>query len=144
MSWFSVAMIFVSRSRRCCVILENPYVVRVPGGFSGLGIEYVRDLERALNFRCSSFFEYEEDDVKYKGFTGLTRYFNDCADNGDSAECKCDIAISGFAMTAERLPRVDFPAPYAFDSFSAVQRLDGFRNANSGASTLLLAPFDFS
>lgn len=127
--------------RRCCSLYESPYVVRSPEGFDGLGIKYVRDLEDALNFKCASLAEYEPENEQFRGFTGLTRYFEDCANGGDSSGCNCDVAVSGFANTADRVSRVDFPAPYAFDSFSAVEHKDGIKNSRSGRAPLFFAPF---
>lgn len=127
---------------RCCALVEKPYVFKSSSGLTGLAVEYVRSLENALNFSCTSLVEYEEENDEFQGFTGLTKYFDDCAVNGDSAGCSCDLAVSGFANTKERVTRVSFPAAFAFDSFSVVQRIDEIRNTAPG-SIFFLAPFTF-
>lgn len=135
-----------SPTRRCRVLIEPPSVSLssdrdARDGFTGLAIKYLRYLEEELNFTCGRLSEWEPQENEYKGFTGLTKYFDDCAQNGDSSGCDHDMTVAGFAEIAERLPRVDFPSPYAFDWFSVVQRIDRIRNSNSVHGPLLLAPF---
>lgn len=129
--------------RRCRVLSEKPSIFKGTGrdGFTGLAIEYLEDLEKELNFSCGSLAEYESEESDYEGFTGLTKYLDHCAEDGDSAGCDFDMAVAGFFETDDRVDRVDFPAPYAFDRFSVAQRLDGIKNSNFGSGPLLLAPF---
>lgn len=115
---------------RCCVVLERPYVFQEKKRFRGLAIKYLRDLEEALNFKCK-IEKYTGEDDNRQGFTGLTQYFEDCADNGDSSRCICDIAASGFVRTPNRLPRVDFAAPFALDSFSVAQSTEEIKYPKS-------------
>lgn len=90
-----------------------------------------------VQFKCSKLELFDVDG--YDGFTGVTKYFQSCAENGSSAKCRYDIAVSGFATTAERLERVDIVAPFAFDSLAAVQRTKDI--GQDGGALFFLAPF---
>jgi hypothetical protein len=124
--------------------VEAPIIKRDPVGagmygFSGLGIDYLKDLQRELGFTCVSVKEYVGVG-KLLGFTGLTRYFADCAVDGNSSACECDIGVAGVAKTPERLPNVDFIAPYVFDTYSVAE---GSRSLRQGLNTavIIFAPF---
>jgi hypothetical protein len=125
--------------------VEVPIVTRdktVSGrnGFSGLGIEYLEYLQRILGFTCSSLEEYDPKEDIYSGFNGFTHYLANCSKNGDSAACLCDIGIAAFSKTSERLSNVDFVAPLAYDSISAVQKTSTIKN-HQGRTPFFLTPY---
>lgn len=127
---------------RCCVLLERPYVFEERKRFSGLAIKYLHDLEQALNFKCKTVKKYDGDGDDPQGFTGFTQYFDECAVDGDSSRCKCDLGASGFVKTKGRLPRVDFATPFATDSFSIAQRTEEIGYQNS--KLFFVEPFTLS
>lgn len=54
----------------------------------------------------------------------------DCAVQGESSKCDCDLGVGAWAMSAQRFLKVDFVAPFSNDSFQVVTRTSAVRNSS--------------
>jgi hypothetical protein len=130
---------------RCCALVEAPVIVRDAlssdtGNFSGLGILYLQELQARLGFTCSSLTGYAAPRPELEGFSGFIKYMGECAVDGDSSQCDCDIGVAGFAENPERTSLVDFVAAFTYDGFSVVQMASAVADSPSSA-VFFLAPF---
>lgn len=127
-------------------MIERPYSDVSDGNFIGLSRFYLDLLAESdglrdafgAEFNCSTLVEFDLDG--FEGFTGLAEYFEECVVDGSSAACKYDLAVSGFARSGNRVGKVDFVTPFAFDSLSVVQR----RQYIGAGKVFFLAPFSWS
>jgi hypothetical protein len=124
--------------------VEAPIVRRDPFGagmygFSGLGIDYLKDLQQELGFTCVNIKEYAGEGELLE-FKVLTRSFADCAVDGDSSACKCDVGVAGVAKTPERLPNVDYVAAFVFDTYSVAVLSSSVRSGRN-SHVIIFAPY---
>jgi hypothetical protein len=130
---------------RCCALVEAPTIVRDllspgTGNFSGLGILYLQELQARLGFTCSSITEYTPLDPDQEGFSGFVRHMGECAVDGDSSACDCDVGVAGIAQNPARIRLVDQVMPFSFGSLAVVQKMSAIANSQS-SRVFFLAPF---
>jgi hypothetical protein len=87
---------------------------------------------------CENIKEYVSEG-RLLGFTGFTRSFADCAIDGNSSACERHIGVTSVAKTPERLPNVDYVAPFVFDIYSV---MEGSRSLRWGlnSNVVIFAP----
>jgi hypothetical protein len=123
---------------RCCVIPENPFVLRDPnepraGGFSGLAMDYLDKLSKKLGFTCGVIKEYDPppDNPDFAGFNGFITNMEACAVNGDSSKCTCNLGVSAWALTSPRFGRIDYIVPFSGERFRMAARTSTVRDSAS-------------
>jgi hypothetical protein len=65
----------------------------------------------------------------------------ECSKSSEPSSCPCDIGVGGWARTKERQTAIDFVAPFAYDSFRMVTRVDGIRSASNTNGLFFIRTF---
>lgn len=112
-------------------------------GYDGIAIEYLQLIQERLGFKCVSFREYEDPSANDTLFTSFIYHLDRCARDGivpdENPACQCDIGIGGWAVNEERLGRVVFLEPFAFDRYRALTHVEN--NSASGGDAFFLTTF---
>jgi hypothetical protein len=77
------------------------------------------------------------------GFTGFTREMSQCASNGSSDACECDLGVGGWAKTRERVQLVDFVDPFAADAFRMVERDSDIKDGSKDKGIFYITVFSW-
>ncbi len=107
------------------------------GRFLGYVVEYIRELEQRLQFRCNFI---TPKSIGLKGFEEIINYLDSCS-KGDNT-CDFELAAGGFAINSNRLAKVDYPVAFDSTSFSVVTSTDNIETG--GDAVFFLETFDFT
>lgn len=114
---------------RCCTVIEDPIVMYNGNGidgFKGLAIDYYKQLQEKSSLKCKGTIKdfSKIRDGNDTGFTDFVYHMQNCtSEHGlvkDLPECNCDIGLAGFGLNKDRLGRVEYLPPFAFDRYSAL------------------------
>lgn len=116
-------------------------VKKIGHGFSGLGIEYLTQLEVLIDFKCHSIKDFSEK----TGFSVFVDRMHACSNGTASSTdevCTCELGTGGWLHNSERFGKIDFLPPFLHDGMHTVVNID--RTFQSSEGTFYLTTYTTS
>lgn len=127
----------------CCLLTQYPSTYADPNSpynFSGMGIDYLKNLKNKLGFECTSM-------TNFPGmpFTDFVDQIHNCSNvrSFSSEVCQCELGTSGWLENSYRYGKVHFITPFVQDNFQIITHKSN-TSRSSGKGVFFLAAFSYT